>query len=104
MQKWYMCCLIIIAEHLSTRQLIFSAIIQQQLMTTHTYLHEAAPTNYDLVHEAYIVQMQITCMRYKQEFVTIGMCNSIWFLLPTHLSSVQLHTMVSTTYHLSSVT
>ena len=43
-------------------------------------------------------------MRYKQEFVTIGMCNSIWFLLPTHLSSVQLHTMVSTTYHLSSVT
>ena len=67
------------------------AIILQQLMTTHTYLHEAAPTNYDLVHEAYIVQMQITCMSYKQEFVTIRVCNSIWFLLPTngyHLSSV----------------
>jgi len=59
------------------------AIILQQLMTTHTYLHEAAPTNYDLVHEAYTVQMQITCMRYKQEFVTIRVCNSIWFLLPT---------------------
>jgi len=41
------------------------AIILQQLMTTHTYLHEAAPTNYDLVHEAYTVQMQITCMRYN---------------------------------------
>ena len=52
MQKWYMCCLIIIAEHLSTRQLIFSAIIQQQLMTTHTYLHEAT------------LLIMISCMRH----------------------------------------